>query len=279
MRSARRGTGSDVAGSRPYRPGDDVDTIDWNASARLSSARGTDEFVVRERYAEEAPRVVLVCDHRPEMSFFSPPLPWLAKGEAMRRACELILESALAARSFIGYLDFADGSPLWHPPRSQRGLFQPESRRSYGAPPDTVGRALEHLIEHRRALPSGTFIFVLSDFLSAPPPEAWMTVVAQRWDVVPVVIQDPVWEQTFPELDGLVVPFSDPRTGRVTDVRLGRGEARARREHNERRFAELVSGFRSFDLEPVLLSSSDRDSVLGAFLAWSERRLYWRGPA
>ena len=28
MRSLRRGTGSDVAGSRPYRPGDPIDHID-----------------------------------------------------------------------------------------------------------------------------------------------------------------------------------------------------------------------------------------------------------
>ena len=42
MHSARRGTGSDVAGSRPYRPGDDVDAIDWAASARLSSTHGQD---------------------------------------------------------------------------------------------------------------------------------------------------------------------------------------------------------------------------------------------
>ncbi|HEV7641175.1 MAG TPA: DUF58 domain-containing protein, partial [Gaiellaceae bacterium] len=53
-RSARRGRGSDVAGTRPYAPGDPVSTIDWFASARLSSARGSDEFVVRELYAEEA---------------------------------------------------------------------------------------------------------------------------------------------------------------------------------------------------------------------------------
>src|SRR5947208_8772542 len=70
MRSARRGAGSDVAGSRVYRPGDDIDTIDWAASARLSAARGTDEFIVRERFAEEAPRVVIIADRRPEMSLF-----------------------------------------------------------------------------------------------------------------------------------------------------------------------------------------------------------------
>ena len=40
LHSARRGAGSDVAASRPYRPGDDVGKIDWPASARLSLARG-----------------------------------------------------------------------------------------------------------------------------------------------------------------------------------------------------------------------------------------------
>ena len=60
MRSVRRGRGTEVAGSRPYRPGDDIRSIDWGASARMSSARGADEFVVRERYADEGPRVVVV---------------------------------------------------------------------------------------------------------------------------------------------------------------------------------------------------------------------------
>src|ERR671932_2832113 len=82
MHSARRGTGSDVAGSRPYRPGDDIDAIDWPASAKLSAAHGQDEFVVRERFAEEAPRVVIVCDRRPSMALYGAPFPWLSKPDA-----------------------------------------------------------------------------------------------------------------------------------------------------------------------------------------------------
>ena len=35
MPGARRGVGSDVAGSRPYVRGDGVDSIDWSASARF----------------------------------------------------------------------------------------------------------------------------------------------------------------------------------------------------------------------------------------------------
>src|ERR687885_1228712 len=117
MRSARRGTGSDVAGSRPYRPGDDIDTIDWAASARLSAARGTDEFIVRERFTEEAPRVVIVCDRRPEMALFPPEFPWLSKPSAMRVAGELITGSTVAARGYVGYLDLAN---VEHPVASER---------------------------------------------------------------------------------------------------------------------------------------------------------------
>ena len=68
VRSARRGIGSDVASTREYRPGDDVGWMDWAASAKLSAARGDDEFIVRERFADEAPRVVVLCDRRPSMS-------------------------------------------------------------------------------------------------------------------------------------------------------------------------------------------------------------------
>jgi uncharacterized protein (DUF58 family) len=277
MRSLRRGTGSDVAGSRAYRPGDDVRTIDWAASARLSAARHSDEFVVRERYADEAPRVLIVCDRRPEMSFFSPPLPWLDKAEAMRQAALLIMESAAVVSGFVGYLDHADGTPYWVPPRGARRLWEVmEERlpsREFSAPPDTLERAFEHLAEHRRSVAAGAFVFCLSDFIPSPPEETWVAARENRWDVVPVVIQDPTWEQSFPDVTGIEVPLRDPRTGRSAPVRLRRREAAARRRANEERFAGLVESFAAMDVDPVLLSSGDRDRILGCFLEWADARL------
>ncbi len=274
MRSVRRGTGSDVAGSRPYRPGDSVKTIDWNASARLSLARGGDEFVVRETYAEEAPRVVVLADRRPSMSLY--PAPWLAKPDALAVALRLISDSAVAARSFLGYLDHGDGArELWQPPRGQHALELGE--RPFGAPEDAVERGLRFLHDQRSDLPSGTFVFVCSDFLVPPPRDAWLRALERGWDVVPVVLQDPTWERSFPEIGGVVVPLADPATGDTHLVRLTEAEAAAHRAENERRWEETLRGLRSLALEPVVLESADAREALEAFLGWAERRLWTRG--
>jgi uncharacterized protein (DUF58 family) len=277
MHSARRGTGSDVAGSRPYVRGDDVDAIDWGASARLSAARGSDEFIVRERFAEEAPRVVLLCDRRPEMALFPKGLPWLRKHEAMRVAADIVAESTAKARGFVGYVDHAAaGEPFWHPPHSNKDAWAIHERLAhpgFEAPPDALARALDFLGGHRRSVPAGSFLFVLSDFLQPPPVEAWASALEHRWDVVPVVIQDPVWEQSFPAVDSLVVPLAGA-DGRLRLVRLGRGEAARRRERHECRHAELLAGFRTLGIEPIVVSRSDHEHVFRAFVAWADERRY-----
>jgi uncharacterized protein (DUF58 family) len=276
MRSLRRGSGSDIAGSRPYRPGDDIDAIDWAASAKLSTARGGDEFVVRERFAEQAPKIVIVCDRRPEMSFFGAPLPWLDKPRAMRTVVELILGSAGAAGGFVGYLDYADGDTHWRQPKGERKLIEIRDERlwssEYGGPPDWLERSFAHLAGHRRAVGMGTFVFLLSDFIPPPSKEVWLTAIEHRWDLVPVVIQDPTWEQSFPDVSGIVVALRDARTGRVAPVRLRRKEAAARRAANEERVRGLLETFQALDIDPILVSSSDPSEVLAPFLAWAELR-------
>jgi Protein of unknown function DUF58 len=281
-RSARRGLGSDVAGSRPYLPGDDMRTIDWAASARLSAARESDEFVTRERFTEEAPRVVVVCDRRPTMSLYPRDLPWLSKPEAMRIAGSLIGDSSVRTRGAVGYLDYAAGGPepFWRPPNALREarllkeshLLWPE----FKAPEDNLTLALEHLARLRGGLPPGSFVFVLSDFLVAPPPHVWTSVLERRWDVVPVVVQDPTWESSFPDVGGVVVPLADPATGRLLRVRLTGREASVRRRLHEERHGELLDGFRGLGIEPIVLGTTEEEDVLRAFLAWAEQRLFER---
>lgn len=278
VESVRRGRGSDVAGARPYVAGDPVQAIDWKASARLSSARGSDEFVVLERHAEEAPRVVVVCDRRPEMGVFPDGWPWLSKPAAVRATVELVVESALAAHGLFGYLDLAEQEPFWRPPRSQADLWEVEERlgsAGFAAPPDNVALALAQLARRRRDLPAGSFVFVVSDFLEPPSRDVWTRIQARRWDVVPVVVQDPVWEQDFPAIAGISTPVLDPARNALVAVRLSADEVAARREANRRRLRGLLDDFEALAISPVLVSSADREEILRAFLDWSERR----GPA
>jgi len=276
-RSSRRGRGSDLAGSRPYVPGDPVSTIDWRLSARLSTARGDDEFLVRERYADEAPRVVLVLDRRPSMALYPDWSPWLSKPDAVHAAARAIVESALAARAAAGYLDTTALSerPFWIPPRGRSPLELIDDRiaaTANDADPGSLGRGIEYLARAAASLGAGSFVFVLSDFLDPPPRSVWLSAQARRWELVPVVIQDPTWEQSFPAIGPVTMRLADPDGGRPLDVRLTRAEARAERERRARARTELLSGFASLGIDPVLVGQSASDQVLRAFFDWAERR-------
>ena len=173
MRSLRRGAGSDVAGSRPYRPGDDVHTIDWAASARLSAARGSDEFIVRERFAEEAPRVVVVCDRRPEMAFF----PAAALARQAARRCARPSSSSCRAPSRAGGFSATStsrtGEAYWLPPRGGRRLRElREERFADGAVRRAGGQPRARARPSRRA-PARRHVRAASSSCSrtsSPPP-------------------------------------------------------------------------------------------------------------
>jgi uncharacterized protein (DUF58 family) len=268
-RSSRRGVGDEVAGTRPYRPGDLIAHIHWAASARLSEARGTDEFVVREFFAEQAPRVALVCDRRPGMAIHSPPSPWLDKRAAAEMAGSLIEASATAEQGEVILVDGALRRPVRRGRGTQRGV-QPDA--AYDASELSLTLALDALVRDSGLLPTGSFVFVVSDFLVPVPARIWMRLRALRWDVVPVIVQDPVWEQTFPAVGGVVLPVADPATGQVQDVWVSAREARERASANEQRLEELLARFRRLGFDPVLLGTSEPREIGDRFRAWADRR-------
>jgi len=277
VRSARRGVGSDVASTREYQPGDDVGWMDWAASARLSAARGSDEFIVRERFADEAPRVVVLVDRRSSLSIRASALRKLDKPRALVTALDLIGQSAMAARSLTGYLDYADDEPYWRAPRSEARAEPGTYDRAFDAPGDTVSRGLEFLGEHRRDLPTQAFVFVLSDFLVPPDLSVWQRALEHRWELVPVMIQDRVWERSFPDVGGITVSYSDPQSGRAYPVYVTHKDADRLRAAHEARWDGLVRDFRSLGCEPVAVHTHDLGEMLGAFLRWADLRQMWRG--
>ncbi|MFL5928872.1 MAG: DUF58 domain-containing protein [Gaiellaceae bacterium] len=260
MRSGRRGDGAELVGLRAYRHGDDLRRLDHRASARASRARGEDVLYVREFYAEEAARVVLVLDSGPSMQLFPSALPWLDKQEAVRQIVKLIVDSAFEARAPVACLV---GDDWWPPARRPK---VDEWQRDTGAPP-----ALAELARKPR-LGKGTFVFVVSDFLTPQSNDDWWKLLARGWDPVPVVVQDPIWEQSFPDVAGVPFPVADADGSRPRLVRVQRREAQALRAAHEARSRTTLERLRSLTLEPVCIGASDVASVHLAFQRWSGAR-------
>jgi hypothetical protein len=210
------------------------------------------------------------------MGIFPPTLPWLQKPRALVEAANAIVASATAARSDIAAVDLgAHDEPHGLPPgRRDRAWLVGErlSLAPFDGPEDNVEHALAFLGGLRSDLPPGTFVFVLSDFIVSPPASAWVEAVAHGWDVVPVVIQDPDWEQSFPAVAGIGLPIADPRTGKVSLVRLTARQAGDRRLAHEARLRRLLAEQVALGLDPVVIGTSEPSAIDSAFIAWAEVR-------
>ena len=275
-RSPRRGKGDEVAGTRAYRPGDRRTWIDWRASARLSAARGADEFVVREFFADNAPRVVVAVDRQPRMALYGRSFPWLDKPAAIAAALRSIGRATAAEGGDLAYVEQRGGRPLWLSPRAPAHILEVvvdagDDLRA-GSERGSFEASLDTLLRRSATFPVGTFAFVVSDFVEPIPARQWVGLRARGWDVTPVVVQDPTWEQSFPEVGGVLLPVSDPGSGEIVEVWIGRREARARAAANEARLDRLVGGFRRLGFDPVVLGTSNPTEIAAEFGNWADRR-------
>ena len=198
--------------------------------------------------------------------------PWVSKRAAADEAERLIGEAALRARGLVGRVVARTDGLDWLPLTGSPGAWRARARDDTGASRGAVEAGFEHL-RRMRVLPAGTFVFVVSDFLEPPGDDVWLAGARRGWDVVPVVVQDPTWESSFPKaVGGLTLPIGDPETGRTVLRRVGKEEAVERRRSNERRLADLLARFAELGMDSVLLTSDVPDDVLRAFVTWADAR-------
>ena len=241
MHGARRGSGSDIAGSRPYVPGDDPHRIDWGvlgpalrrARAATSSSSASTSPTRRRASssASTAARDVAV----PARAAV-PPQGRGRRGRARadRGQRRRVARPRRAARARRG----ADVVG-WCPPTSGRRHARARRPRAARA------RRAERTASPRCSSSSrSTAARSRPRASSSSSPTSSSRHRSRRGSgrstaagtSCPVVVQDPVWEQGFPDVDRLVVPLvgSD---GRVRPVRLADGESQAWRERHEARLA------------------------------------------
>ena len=183
--SVFKGRGIEFDEVRPYQPGDEVRTIDWNVTARMNQP-----YIKRYVEAREL-TVMLVVDASASGNFGSV--------ERFKRdlAAEIAAVLAVAATTNndkVGLLMFTDETELFVPPRKGRShvrrivrevlAFEPKSRGTH------IGRALDtvnQLVKQRG------IVFLISDFLAEPSQYSRsLYLTNRRHDVIAVDLHDPL---------------------------------------------------------------------------------------
>jgi len=294
--SVFKGRGMEFDEVRPYVPGDDVRTIDWNVTARTG-----EPFV--KRYVEERElTVMLLCDVSQSQDFGS---GRRSKLEAAVELCALLALSAVDNGDKVGLLLFHGGADTYIPPRKgdkhalriirevfARGSEAPSAPRSRWNPGElprriwawfkklevatrrderrstSIAAALEFC---RRVLPRRAVVFLVSDFLD----DGYLEVLRhanRKHDVVAALVTDPRELALVPA--GLVT-LEDAESGRTRLVDT-RSEAYRERvaKDAEARLEKLGEGLRAsgVDLMKIDAQASVVDPLL-RFFRERERRL------
>ena len=294
--SVFKGRGMEFDEVRPYVPGDDVRTIDWNVTARTG-----EPFV--KRYVEERElTVMLLCDVSQSQDFGS---GRRSKLEAAVELCALLALSAVENGDKVGLLLFHGGADAYLPPRKggkhalriirevfARGHEAPRAPQTRWSPAElprrvwawfrglaaatratdrratSIAAALEFC---RKVLPRRAVVFLVSDFLD----EGYLDVLRhanRKHDVVAALVTDPR-ELALPPA-GLVT-LEDAETGRtrLVDTRSAAYRERVAQE-GEARLGKLADGLRASGVD--LMRIDAQGSVVEPLLRFfreRERRL------
>jgi uncharacterized protein (DUF58 family) len=221
--SVFKGLGMEFAEVRPYQPGDDVRTIDWNVTARMSAP-----FV--KKYVEERDLTVfLVVDVSGSLSFGSRAI---LKRELAAEIAALLSFAALRNQDRVGAALVSDRLELFLEPRRRRTHVLRMVREILDRP-SQGGTDLEKGLDAVLAtLKRRSVLFVISDFLDSPCTRA-LKAAAARHDVVVVEIVDPR-DQEIPAVGPVVLRDAETgETALVSGRRLARRHAEQRRRERE----------------------------------------------
>lgn len=248
--STFKGQGVEFDEVRPYVPGDDVRTIDWNVTARTGQP-----FI--KRFSEERELTVLfLVDVSGSQTYGSVER---SKAELAAEVTALLALTAIKNQDKIGLILFSDKIVKYIPPRKGRQGVMRIVREVLAAEDDAVGGtdiagAIRFLngVQKRKCV-----VFLVSDFQDAGY-EKLLRVLARRHDVVCVPVSDPA-ERRLP--DAGLVELEDPETGEL--VLVDTSDASVRKAFAERTAEEEESLLRFFNRSGIdhMELSTDRPYV------------------
>lgn len=259
--SVFKGRGLVFSDVRPYVPGDDVRVIDWNVSARMNAAHV-------KQFVEERDRTVNLMIDMSASGVFGTGAH--SKRELAAELAAMVAFSAIKNNDRVGLFLVTDKVERYVPPKKGRRhvmrvvseilSFVPGARTTnLGAGLDFLGK-----IARRRSV-----VFLVSDFLS----DGWdrpMRIAAQRHELVPVVLADPV-ELALPRVG--LVEFEDLETGEVFSFDTSGANALTYQRRLAGQAAARDQALRRMNLDTVVVRTDQPyvDALIAFFKARARR--------
>lgn len=180
-----KGQGMEFDEVRPYLPGDEVRTIDWNVTARMGQP-----FV--KKYVEERElTVMLVVDASGSGDFAS---QGKFKRELAAELAAVLSFSATTNKDKVGLLIFTDRVELYIPPRKGRRHVLRLIRELLAFEPAGNGTDIKLALDTiNQILKRRSILFLVSDFMDDAERYAKPLFMANRkHDVIAVDLHDPL---------------------------------------------------------------------------------------
>jgi uncharacterized protein (DUF58 family) len=263
--SVFKGLGMEFDEVRPYTPGDDVRSIDWNVTART----GTPYI---KRYVEERElTVMLVVDASASGDFGS---VGQFKRELAAELAAVLSFAATTNNDKVGLLIFTDRVELLVPPRKGRRHVLRLVRELLAFRPQGRGTDIKLALDTvNRILKRASIVFLVSDFLANPDTyRKELTIANRRHDVVAVDLQDPLEREVAGV--GLLL-LQDAETGRLSWVDSGSHRWQlAYAQRRTRREADKLQMFSKAGVDRILVETgSDYVTALTQFFRKRSKRL------
>jgi uncharacterized protein (DUF58 family) len=170
---------------RPYLPGDEVRTIDWNVTARMGQP-----FV--KKYVEERElTVMLVVDASGSGDFAS---EGKFKRELAAELASVLSFSATNNKDKVGLLIFTDKVELYIPPRKGRRHVLRLIRDLLAFEPQNNGTDIKLALDSvNQILKRRSIVFLVSDFMDDPQRYRKSLFMANRkHDLIAIDLHDPL---------------------------------------------------------------------------------------
>jgi uncharacterized protein (DUF58 family) len=238
--SVFKGRGMEFAEVRPYVPGDEVRTIDWNVTARTG-------FPHVKRFVEERELTVMLLVDASASTRFGSVKQF--KHELAAELAAVLAYSAISNNDKVGLVIFTDRIELALPPRKGNRHVLRVIREILNHVPRGQGTDIPQALDHlNRVTRRRCVTFLLSDFLAGDLRHP-LRVANRRNDLIAVVLDDPR-EQELPDI-GLVA-LEDPESGAT--IVVDTSDRRLREEFRRRQTAAHAARdhlLRSLDVDAV----------------------------